>query len=72
MHVCLGLLAGSTAFHIVTDEVGETRPPKFHSDQLAGLQETRVPSSGVIVVVGNNGLAEVEVIRDIHRLVLGM
>ena len=37
MHICLGLLAGSTAFDVVVDKMGETRPPKLSCNQLAGF-----------------------------------
>ena len=66
MCVCLCLLAGSTAFDVAAYEVGETRPPEFSSDQLASFQEARMSGGGMIMVVGDNGLMKVKIIRDIN------
>ena len=37
MSVCLVLLAGSTSFDVFADVGGQTRPPEFSSNELAGF-----------------------------------
>ena len=45
--------------------MGETWPLELCSNQLAGFQEARMSSSRLIMVVGNDGVAEVEIIGSI-------
>ena len=61
----------ATAFNILADVVGKTRPPKLYNNQLVSFQETRMTSSGMIMVVGNNGVMEFKVMRDIDITTVG-
>ena len=71
--VCVNLilLAKGTALHVSADEGGESRPPKFGSDQLACLQETGVAGRCVVMAAFENGAAEGIVCRDVDMAFVG-
>ena len=54
--VCVGLslLAISTAFNVLSYELGEAGPPIVRCHKLAGFEVSQVASRGVIVAPGDN------------------
>ena len=71
MCICLVLLASGTASNVLVDKGGETQPPKLRCNKLAGLENTGMSCSGVIMVVGNNKAVEVGVGRDVDAILVG-
>ena len=53
--VQLVLLAGGISFNILSDKLGETRPPEFSCDELASFKVTWVASSFMVMAVVDYG-----------------
>ena len=62
------LLAGPTAFNILSDVGGETRPPEFSRNELISLQVAGVASSSVVVTMFEDGVTEGVIIGHRHGL----
>ena len=56
---------------ITVDVRGEVWPPKLRGNKLMSLEYTRVASSGVVMVAGDNRMAEVGISRDIDTSLVG-
>ena len=63
--VNLMLLAGGTTPDITLNIRGKAWPPKFRGDQLVSLENPGVTRSGMVMVAGNDRMAEVGIGRDI-------
>ena len=59
------LLAQGTSTDITADVRGETWLPKLRGNKLASFENTRMTSSGVVMVSSNNRVAQVSICRDI-------
>ena len=59
------LLAGGASADIATNVRGEAWLPKFGGDQLMSFENARVTRGGMVMVAGDNGMAEVGIGRDI-------
>ena len=61
MGVDLVLLARGTAADITPDIRGKARPPKLRGNKLASFEDTRVASSGMVMVLSHDGVAQVSI-----------
>ena len=69
--VHLVLLAYCTSFNILLDKGSKSRPSKLSGDELVGFQDTRVPSSRVVMVFGDSQLTQVRLFGDIDMTLVG-
>ena len=65
--MCIGfvLLAQGTSADITTNVRGEAWPPKLRGNKLASLEDSRMTSSGMVMVMSNNRVVQVSISRDI-------
>ena len=71
MHVCFVLLASCTARNVLADKGGKTWPPKLRCNKLVGLENTGVTCCRMVMVLRDNGTAEVGVSGDIDTILEG-
>ena len=70
MGVDLILLARGTPADITADVRGEARPPKLRGNKLASFEDTGVASSGVVMVVSYDSVAQASVSGDIDTVLI--
>ena len=70
MGVDLMLLARGTPTDITPNVGGEARPPKLRGNKLASFEDTRVASSGVVMVASHDGVAQARVSGDIDTVLV--
>ena len=65
MGIDLVLLARGTAVDKTVNIRGEARPPKLRGNKLASFENSRMTSSGMVMVTSNDRVAQVSISRDI-------
>ena len=65
MGVHLVLLARGTAADVTANVRGKARPPKFRGNKLASFENSRMTSSGMVMVASNDRVVQVSISRDI-------
>ena len=65
------LLARATALDVFAYKLRKTWPPIVGGHELVGFQESRMPRGGVIVVLCDNGAAEIIGGGNIHTTLVG-
>ena len=65
MGVDLVLLARGTSLDITANIRGEARPPKLRGNKLASFENTRMASSGMIMVMSHDGVAQISISGNI-------
>ena len=70
MGVHLVLLARGTAADVTLNVRGKARPPKLRGNKLASFEDTRVASSGVVMVAGHDSVAQASVCGDINMVLV--
>ena len=65
MGIDLVLLAGGTPTDITVNIRGEAQPPKLRGNKLASFENTRMTSSGMVMVMSNDRVVQVSLCRDI-------
>ena len=65
MGVDLVLLAGGTSLDITANVRGKAWPPKLQGNKLASFENARMASSGMIMVMSHDGVAQSSISRNI-------
>ena len=65
MGIDLVLLARGTAVDKTVNIRGEARPPKLRGNKLASFENSRMTSSGMVMVTSNDRVVQVSIGRDI-------
>ena len=71
MRVGLGLLAISTAFSVLSHELGEAGPPVVHCHELMGFEVSQVAGRGVIMAPGDDVMTKGSSRGNIHAVLIG-
>ena len=61
----LVLLARGTAADITTNIGGKAWPPKLRGNKLASFENTRMASSGMIMVTSHNGVVQISISENV-------
>ena len=71
MGIGFRLLAHAATLNIFAYKLRKTWPPIVGGHKLVGFQESRMPRSGVIMVLCDNGVSEIVGGGNIHATLVG-
>ena len=71
VRVRLGLLAISTAFNVLSHELGEAGPPAVRCHELMGFEVSRVAGRGVIMAPGDDVTMKGSSRGNVHGVLIG-
>ena len=71
MSIDLVLLAGGIAPDTLTDKGCKAWPPELRSDELVSLQDTRMTSRGVVMMVRDDRATKVSICGNIDVALVG-